>query len=201
MNKSLKDAELLRKYSSRMGGTFSTVDLRNLFGEQNQIMLHRRICTLAEAGILTRFCRGIYVLDGFSPEVLASRTIEESYLSLGTVLAKEMMIGSVPARTIYAVRVGKNRIFRGAQLTIEYVGIKESLFFGYKPVSGIRYATAEKAFLDTLYFHLRGRAYSFDIYQDIDTTRLDRGLIGQWLIKYRNPRFVSFVKGYLDDRH
>jgi predicted transcriptional regulator of viral defense system len=138
MNKSLKDAELLRKYSSRMGGTFSTVDLRNLFGEQNQIMLHRRICTLAEAGILTRFCRGIYVLDGFSPEVLASRTIEESYLSLGTVLAKEMMIGSVPARTIYAVRVGKNRIFRGAQLTIEYVGIKESLFLGEKPVAGIR---------------------------------------------------------------
>jgi hypothetical protein len=112
-----------------------------------------------------------------------------------------MMIGSVPAKTIYAVRIGKNRIFRGPQLTIEFVGVKESLFFGFKTTRGIRYATAEKALLDTLYFHLRGRLNSFDIYQDIDTSRLNRSMIEQWLTKYRNPRFISFVKGYLDDRH
>jgi hypothetical protein len=83
---------------------------------------------------------------------------------------------------------------------VEYVGIVKSLFFGFRGDRGIYRATPEKAFLDTLYFHLHGRSYSFDIYQDIDITRLDRRLIEQWLIKYDNPRFVSFVKGYLNDR-
>lgn len=201
MNKSLADAELVRKYSSRMRGIFSTADLGNLFAEGNRVLLHRRIAVLTEAGVLTRFCRGIYVTAGFSPEALAGRIVEECYVSLGTVLAREMMIGTVPARTLYAVRVGKNRIFRGPGLTIEYVGLKQSLFFGYTAAEGIRYASAEKALLDTLYFHLRGRAYSFDIYQDIDVSRVDRSLVEQWLTTYRNPRFVSFVKGYLDDRN
>ncbi len=200
MNKSLGDAELVRKYSARMGGVFSTADLGNLFAEQNQVLLHRRIGILREAGILRRFCRGAYVTPEFRPEVLASRIVEESYLSLGTVLAREMMVGTVPARTMYAVRVGKNRIFRGPGLTLEFVGLKRSLFFGYTAAQGIRYATAEKALLDTLYFYLHGRAYSFDIYRDVDVSRVNRGLIDQWLTAYRNPRFVSFVKGFLDDR-
>ena len=80
---------------------------------------------------------------------------------------------------------------------MEYVGIVKSLFFGFRGDRGINRATPEKAFLDTLYFYLHGRCYSFDIYQDIDITRLDRRLIEQWLIKYDNLRFVSFVKDIL----
>jgi hypothetical protein len=183
-----------------MSGVFFIGDLSRLFGETNSVSLFRRIRNLEDAAIISRFSRGIYITAGFRAETLAARIIEKSYLSLGTVLAKELMIGSVPAKALYAVRIGKNRIYKGPGLTVEYVGITEPLFFGFRGNQGVRYATPEKAFLDTLYFHLRGRSYSFDIYQDIDITRVNRPFIEQWLRKYRNPRFVSFVKGYLNDR-
>lgn len=200
MNTAIKDSGLVQKYAAKMHGVFSVGDLRNLIGEDNKVMLHRRIGVLTEGEILVRFSRGIYVASGYSPEVLSARIIESSYISLGSVLAKELMIGSVPARTVYAVRVGKSRVFQGPGLTVEYVGLTESLYFGYVASDAVRYATAEKALLDTLYFHLRGRRFSFDIYQDIDISAVSRILVEKWLRKYRNPRFVSFVKGYMDDR-
>jgi hypothetical protein len=200
MNRIIKDMHLVQKYSQKMSGVFSIGDLRQLFGENNPIMQYRRINALVESNILARFIRGIYTTPGFNKEVIAARIIENSYLSLGTILAKELMIGSVPEATIYAVRVGKNRRFSGLGLTIEYVGISENLFFGYKAQNGINQATREKALLDTLYFYLCGHRYSFNVFQDIDMTRIDLAIITQWLERYRNPRFVSFVKGYLDDQ-
>jgi len=200
MKTALRDAILVQKYAAAMSGVFSSGDLRRLFGEDTPVVLHRRICALVEGEVLTRFCRGVYVTPGFVPDVLAARVIEESYLSLGTVLARELMIGSVPAATVYAVKVGRCRRFVGPGLTLEYAGISKDLFFGYRPVAGVRYATPEKTLLDTLYFHLRGRAYSFNIYQDIDVSRLDRRTVDRWLGRYGNPKFVSFVKGYLDGR-
>jgi hypothetical protein len=200
MNKSLIDAGLIQKYARPMSGVFFIGDLSRLFGETNSVSLFRRIRNLEDAAIISRFSRGIYTTIGFRAETLTARIIENSYLSFGTILAKELMIGSVPAMTLYAVRVGKNRIYKGPGLTVEYVGIAKPLFFGFRGDQGVRYATPEKALLDTLYFHLHGRSYSFDIYQDIDITRVNRPLIKQWLRKYRNPRFVSFVKGYLHDR-
>jgi hypothetical protein len=200
MNKLLKDAGLIQKFTGPMAGVFSIGDLSRLFGERDTVLLHRRIRTLEEGGIITRFVRGFYTTKGFSRESLAARIIERSYVSLGTILAKELMIGSVPAATCYSVRVGKHRTFKGPGLTLEYVGITEHLYFGFRTEQGLRFATPEKALLDTLYFHLRGRSYSFNIYQDIDISRIDRTVINGWLKKYRNPRFVSFVKGYLNDR-
>jgi hypothetical protein len=200
MNKSLKYAGLIQKYAVAMAGVFFIGDLCRLFGIENGVELYRRIRDLEEGGIVFRFSRGIYVTAGFHPETLAARIIEKSYLSLGTVLSKELMIGSVPAKAIYAVRIGKNRSYEGAGITVEYVGLAKPLYFGYRSDKGVRYASPEKALLDTLYFHLHGRSYSFDIYQDIDITRIDRHLVEQWLGKYRNPRFVSFVRGYLNDR-
>jgi len=201
MKKLLRDSGLIQKYTLPMSGVFFLGDLYRLFNENNSVMLFRRIRDLEEGNIISRFSRGIYITPGFSPETLAARIIEKSYLSLGTILSEELMIGSVPAKTLYAVRIGKNRRYEGPGLIVEYVGIVKSLFFGFRGDRGINRATPEKAFLDTLYFYLHGRCYSFDIYQDIDITRLDRRLIEQWLIKYDNLRFVSFVKGYFDDRH
>ncbi|MBD3390984.1 MAG: hypothetical protein GF418_02950 [Chitinivibrionales bacterium] len=200
MNNSLKYNLLIDKYRKSMGGVFSTGDLRRLTGLQDRVLLNRRIAPLEEAGVLRRFCRGMYIAKGFSPETLSVRIIETSYLSLGTALARFLMIGSVPAGTIYAARVGRNRTFEGPGLTLEYVGIQDSLFFGYTTENAVRCATPEKALLDTLYFHLRGRRYSFNIYEDIDLSSVDMMVIDQWLSRYRNPRFVSFVRGYLNDR-
>ena len=201
MKNALKDAALISKYAMPMSGVFSVGDLKRLFGESSAGMLHRRIRRLEDGGIISRFMRGMYVTNGFSGVHLAARIIEKSYISMGTVLAREMMTGSVPAKTIYAVRIGKSRVFRGKGLTIEYLGIAADLFFGYRLEQGIRFARPEKALLDVLYFHLHGSAFSFDVYHDIDISRIDYALIESWLVKYRNQRFISFVRGYLSERH
>lgn len=200
MNKLLKDVKLMNKYSGEMGGVFSKGDLQRLFGQNKPVLLYRRIRILEEAGILSRFSRGFYVTPGFNPELLSTRINPDSYISLGTLLAKKLMIGSTPATTVYAVKTGRNREYKGAGLTLFYAGISENLFFGYTVENGIRFAIAEKALLDTLFFYQRGYSFSFNVYEDIDITRLDQKLIFQLLSKFRNPRFISFVKGYISDR-
>ena len=116
MKTGLKNAALLRSYSQEMGGVFSTQDIRALFGQDNAVQLHRDLSSLIDSGHLSRFCKGFYTTPGYVPEVLAMLIIPESYLSLGTILAKELMIGSVPTHTLYAIRVGPNRRFVGPGL-------------------------------------------------------------------------------------
>ncbi len=60
------------------------------------------------------------------------------------------------------------------------------------------WADPEKAVLDTLYFHLRGRRYVFDIYSDLAIEKLDMDRVRTYLKRYRNPRFVSFATGLLE---
>ena len=66
--------------------------------------------------------------------------------------------------------------------------------------NGVRYATVEKALLDTLYFHQKGHSFSFNIYEDIDISQIDQNHFFLLLKNYNNPRFITFVKGYISDR-
>ncbi len=200
MNKLLKDVKLIEKYSGEMGGVFSTGDLERLFGQNQKVLLYRRLKVLEEAKILTRFSRGFYVTSDFNSSLLSSRINTNSYISLGTVLAKHLIIGSIPTTTVYAVKTGKNRKYQGAGLTLVYVGISNNLFMGFKTEKGVRFATAEKALLDTLFFYQRGYSFSFNIYEDIDITQIDMKYILELLKNYKNPRFTAFVEGYINDR-
>ena len=66
--------------------------------------------------------------QNFSREILCGRINTKSYISLGTILAKHLMIGSIPTTTMYAVKTGKNRKYQNFGLTLLYVGISENLF-------------------------------------------------------------------------
>ena len=82
-------------------------------------------------------------------------------------------------------------------IEVEHVGIASRLSFGCKPADGVRYANTEKAVLDVLYFHLRGRRYGFDIYSDINLRKLDMDRMNEYLRRYRNPKFVAFARRVL----
>ena len=199
MNKALQDYKSLQKWSVQMGGVYSISDLTNLFNEGNPVALNRRIRRLEENGVLRRFVRGYYVTESFDPRVLSVRLNPNSYISLGTVLAEELIIGSVPTRTLYVVKTGRNRLYKTDTLSLQYLGISPRLFFGFVNKDGVNRATPEKAFLDALYFYQKGRKYSFNIFTDIDISGLDRKKIMEYLKQYNNPKFVAFVKGYLSD--
>jgi len=181
-----------------MGGVFSNRDLSNLFNEINPVSLNRRIKRLKQSDVMDRFIRGYYTADDIDINTLSARINPESYISLSSVLAQEMLIGSIPVRTVYAIKTGKNRIYRNKNITLHYLGIAPHLFFGYKSKNGVNSATPEKALLDTLYFYQKGMRFSFNIFTDIDIARVDKTLVMEYLKQYKNPRFISFVKGYMN---
>jgi hypothetical protein len=71
------------------------------------------------------------------------------------------------------------------------------MFFGFETKAGLHKATAEKALLDTLYFHQHGTKFTFDIYSDLNWEHLNFDLISAYLKRYYNPKFVKFVEGLM----
>ncbi len=194
MNNLLTSAETIHRVAGDMRGVFSLSDLRNLLGPANKYALYRALRRLQEAGIISRFARGFYVTPGFDAAALSQRICPDSYISFGTILAGELLIGSVPARRITAVKTGPSRTYANDELCIEHLRITDSLYFGYRRENGINRALPEKAVLDTLYFYKQGKTFSFDIYDDIDYEQLDRRKIDRFLKRYRNRLFVAFAR-------
>ncbi|MBN1575664.1 MAG: hypothetical protein JW913_03880 [Chitinispirillaceae bacterium] len=199
MNSTIEYFSLIESNAEKMGGIFTLSDLRILFHIDNPVLLHRRIALFEEKHVLTRFCRGFYTTRQFNLEALSARIYPDSCISFGNVLARETMIGSIPSKTVHAVRCGRNRLFQGAGETLVYYGIAPHLMVGFRSENGLRFALPEKAFLDVLYFYQKGRRFSFDPFSDINLTRINPETVESLLSNYRNPKFVAFVKGVLSN--
>lgn len=195
--KSIFDSQLLTRLSAAQAGVFTTADLRTALGEPHPAAFTRRLRALQAHGVLFRFTRGFYVTEEFELPVLSQRIAPESCISFETVLAQRLIIGTNPVRRVVASKVGRTRRYAARGFEIEHVGISESLAFGCENVDGIRYTNSEKAVLDVLYFHLRGRRYAFDIYSDINLNKLDLDRMREYLERYRNPKFVVFASRVL----
>jgi len=200
MNDILTFNSLINKYSESQKGVFTIGDLKTLFNEFNELSLIRKINKLIENKVIKKFSRGYYVTESFNIEHLSAVIVETSYISLNSILAKELIIGSVPKYKLSCVKTGRNREYTDGAAAIKYFSISEKLFFGYSTIEGINYADKEKAFIDTLYFYQKGNKFSFNIFEDINVSKLDTGLVLTYLKEYKNPKFVNFVKGYLDER-
>ncbi len=198
MKKVLNISQSLQKFSASQGGVFSIAELKNLIDPSNKAILYRTLKRLEGAAILRLFCRGYYVTEGFDIQILSQRICANSYISFGAVLAKNLIIGSTPKYRIQAVKKGQSRVYQNSEYRIEHFGIKPELFTGYENINGVKIATPEKAFLDVLYYYQKGMKFSFDIYSDIDYDALDRQKIKQYLMLYKNKKFVAFVKGVLN---
>ena len=181
-----------------MGGVYSINDLRNLFNQTNDVLLHREIRNLEKENILKRFKQGFYVTETFNPELLACRMYPDAYISCTTVLARHLVIGSVPSKTIYAAKSGRNKLFESRDTSILYFGIQSQLMFAIKNENGIRYASIEKAFIDTLYFYQKGNRFLFNIFTDVNFMMINREKVISMLGYYKNLRFVSFVRGVIE---
>lgn len=191
----------LAKHQVAHKGVFSTAELRVLLGTRHEKSLQRALHGLQDIGELIRFCRGLYVTPACDLEMVSQRLAPNSYISCGSILARTLLIGSVPHKTVYAIKRGYSRTYRSSVGAVVHLGLgtrTRDLFFGFRATdSGICYADTEKAFLDTLYFYQSGYKFSFHIYDDIDVSRLNTVRIRKYLRSYKNPKFVQFVKGVL----
>lgn len=188
------DDRLLRPLAAAQRGVFSKADLQTALGEKHPAAFARRVRALEDLGALRRFVRGWYVAPEFDLPTLSQRLAPRSYVSFGTALARHLLVGSAPARQIMAAKVGPARRYEAHGFEIIHVSVAEHLDFGHAPVDGVQWADPEKAVLDVLSFHLRGRRYVFDIHSDIAFDKLDRDRFREYLQRYRNPRFVRFAE-------
>ena len=195
--KTMLDNQTLNRLDSSQAGVYSKADLQTALGEPHPAAFGRRIRSLVEHGVLRRFCRGWYVRENFDLATLSQRLAPNSYISFGTVLAKELVIGTNPHRQIVAVKPGRPRQYKCDGFVIDHVSTTESLMFGFSNINGVCFADIEKAALDTLYYHLRGRRYPFDIYSDISFHKLNQARLHEYVNRYKNPKFIAFVEGLL----
>lgn len=196
-NSNPADGDLVAQHAAAQRGVFSKADLQVLFAERHPTSFVRRVQSLVERGVLRRFVRGFYVGRDFDVPTLSQRLAADSYVSFGTVLARHLVIGPQPERQLLAAKTGRAHTYRALGIEVAHLHVAEHLDFGHVVEDGVRWATPEKAVLDTLYFHLRGRRYPFDIWSDLDTTRLDAAKLAEHLTRFRNPKFVAFARGVL----
>jgi len=197
MKKILYIAKKIKEFKALQEGVFSVSDLRSIISSKNTSEFYRVLSELVASDIIEKFCRNYYVTNKFNLLVLSQRITQDSYISFGTILAKELLIGSIPEFRVQAVRKGLTRKYSNDKYFVEQLQIKDELFMGFNTINGINMATPEKAFIDTLYYYQKGVRFSFDIYSDIDTESLNKNLIEKYLRQY-NSKFQVFVKGMIN---
>ena len=183
----------IQQWRGDMGGVFTTADLRVALDENSEATLYRVLEKMVKRGDLIKVKRSLYATAEADLATISSRIEPNSYLSTGTVLSRAAAIGSIPARKIQAVKVGRPRVYRCALGTIEHLSISPRLYFGFTAVEGQLVASPEKAFLDVCYFAYRGRRFSFDPATDIALDGLDFDIIERYLDAY-DARFAGFFK-------
>ncbi len=195
--KSVDDVRSIERLRRAQRGVFSLQDLRTAFSEPHDAALHRRIDKLLAAGALRRFGTGFYVAETFELEVLCQRIAPDSAVSFESVLARELVIGPLPVNSVSAVRDGRGATWSAHGTSVIYHHLAPHLRFGEVTRDGVRRTDAEKAMLDVLTFHLRGRRALFDLYDDVNLKRLDKKKLAKYLDRYQNPKLVAFARDVL----
>ncbi len=188
--------ERVRTIGPTLGGVFSYGDLFNLIGAGSDQRNKRVIKRLIKEGVLFKVRRGFYVTRDPDLWVLGCRLKENAYVSMDSALSKNLLIGTIPQRSVSMVYKGLGRrVVETPFGLLRFFSIRKNLMFGtVRRPDGVTVADSEKAYLDILYFYSKGARFVCDPLKDINLWKLDRKRLAQYLKKYRNPRFVAFVK-------
>jgi hypothetical protein len=183
------------RWSEELENVISIKDLQLIARQGSDSKAFRLVKSLLAQGSLIKVKRGLYATNKATLATIAQRLYPGSYISTGTVLAKEGVIGSIPARRIQAVRVGSPRVFETPLGVIEFLSIAPKLFFGYKKTGNQQWALPEKAFLDVCYYVYKGKRFSFNPDVDVNRELLNENLLNKFLEKY-DQRFVTFYRDH-----
>ena len=146
-----------------------------------------------DKGLIERVGQGIYLppMTDVSLENVAAQLYIPNYLSFESALARYGILNLAPYTLTFATP-RKTRRFSLRNQGVEFRQIAPGLFFGYEMKTGINIATPEKAFLDQVYFHCRGKGSL-----DFDELNL-KGLSPQIAKEYAE-RFPVYVQKRLGE--
>ncbi|HKY62545.1 MAG TPA: hypothetical protein VJR29_03925 [bacterium] len=192
-------ANQIKGFSPSLGGVFGFSDLWNLLGHRSSDRVAKVANRLVREGLLFKIRRGVYATRDADTWILASRLKKNVYISMDSVLARNGLIGTMPARSVSAVYPGPPQTLRTPIAQLRYFKIKKDLMFGTVGMAnGVRVADNEKAFLDMLYYRSKGARFVADPIKDVDQWKLDEKKIRRYLKAYKNPKFRKFVEGLLN---
>ncbi len=194
------DIRSIDKFQETLKGVFSNADL-SIILNSNYKQLFDRIRYLIKNEALLKATRGFYVTPKWDPQVLAQRINPESYISGPTILAEQLLIGTIPQNKVYSVKKGNPKEYRTNNIILQFNSISPNVYMGFAAIDGIKKATPEKALLDTLYFYQSGERYFFNIYQDISVSSIDQEVFLELLDNYNNPKFKAFAHDYITKRY
>lgn len=193
--------ERIQRIGPTLGGVFSYGDLFNLIGAESGQQNKRTIKKLVKERVLFKVQRGLYTTKDPDLWALGGRIQEGAYVSMDSVLARNLLTGTVPQRSASFIYTGLGRrIVETPFGVLRFFSIKPDLVFGTaRLTTGVIVADNEKAYLDLLYYYLRGARFVFDPLTEVDRSRLGLKKLRRYLKRYRNPKFVKFVKGRLHE--
>jgi predicted transcriptional regulator of viral defense system len=186
----MKALELLRRLG-RIDKPFYTISDLEKVTALSRESLYVTIKRWVAAGILQKVAQGIYLPMGktVALETNAAQLYLPGYLSFESALSQYGILNLVPYSITFAT-TRKTRRYTLNQREIEFRQIAAPLYFGFEMRNGVFVALAEKAFLDEVYFVVRGRA-SLDL-DEIDLKKMSPKTLHDY-----SRRFPSSVQEYL----
>jgi hypothetical protein len=143
------------------------------------------------AGILQKVAQGIYLPMGkmVPLKIIAAQLYFPSYLSFESALAQYGILNLIPYSITFAT-TRKTRKYTLNGREIEFRQIAPPLYFGFEMKNGAFVALPEKAFLDEIYFVVRGRT-------SLDPDEIDLKKMSSKVLRDYSKRFPSNVQDYL----
>lgn len=163
---------------------FTTKTLRDMSGtDLPQATFFSLLSRLTREKILEKIERNKYMLAGAGVHdfCIANFLYEPSYVSLEAALNFHGILAQFPYEMASITpRKPVTKTLNGK--TYRYVRIKQTLFWGYAPLSGFLIAQPEKALLDLLYLQSKGLASART--DEMDLSKLDK------------PRLAAYTKRF-----
>jgi len=186
----MKGLELLRTLR-RIDKPYYTISDLEKVATLPRTSLYVAIKRWVAVGILQKVAQGIYLPMGKTVplENIAGQLYFPSYLSFESALAQYGILNLIPYSITFAT-TRKTRKYTLNGREIEFRQIAPRLYFGFEMRNGVFVALAEKAFLDEIYFVVRGRA-------SLDPDEIDLKKMSSKVLRDYSKRFPSNVQDYM----
>jgi predicted transcriptional regulator of viral defense system len=187
----MKGIELL-KILQKINKSFYTIaDLEKITGLPRD-SLYVALKRWETGEIIERISQGIYIPMGgnVSLENVAAQLYIPNYLSFESALARYGILNLIPYALTFAT-TRKTKKYTLQKQEIEFRQIFPELFSGFEMKNGIYIASPEKAFLDQVYFIVRGKA-------TLDFDELDIKKLSIKSLKELSRKFPAYVRRYIE---
>lgn len=191
--KTYSATDIIKVLTEKQVSLFTLADFGRLFEVNNQQTLYKRIQALEKQGIVQKLIKGKYrfALGPTDDFTLANFLYSPSYISLESALSFYGIITGFTYQ-ITSIAIKGTRSFFVGNKDFHFSQITNPLFWGYEKKDSFLIADREKAFLDYVYFSVKGLR-NLD-WEEIDIAEIDKQKLAVYLTRFENERMNDCLK-------